>query len=289
MGNKRASLGRGLDKLLNNTSLLEEPAKPGDVTPGLLEIPLDRIQAGKYQPRKDMDVGALEQLASSIRKQGVLQPIVVRSISANRYEIVAGERRWRAAQMVGLKKIPSIIKELSDQITMAVALIENIQRENLNPMDEAVAIQRLIDECAMTHQQIAESLSKSRASVSNLLRLMSLTAEVREFIQRGELDLGHAKVLLALDSTEQAQAARMVTAKKLSVRETEKLVKNMQSPARQLYPDKMADPDLLRLQNNLSEKLKAQVKINHNQKGKGKMVIHYQNLEELDNIITLMN
>ncbi len=288
MANKRASLGRGLDKLLNNPSLLDDTPKSPSAKQGLQEISVECIQVGQYQPRKDMDVTALEQLANSIHQQGVLQPIVIRPISDDRYEIVAGERRWRAAQMAGLKKIPSVIKELSDQVTMAVALIENIQRENLNPIDESMAIQRLIEECAMTHQQVAESLSKSRASVSNLLRLANLTAEVRDFVRQRDIELGHAKVLLGLEGIEQIQAARVVIEKGLSVRETEALIKRIQSPpgsGSSLYPSKTIDPALLHLQNSLSEKLNTEVKLGHNQKGKGKLVIHYNNLEELDIIM----
>lgn len=290
MAKKRSGLGKGLDQLLSKSNILDNSgdisvAEKKPVTDGLTQLAVDKLQRGKYQPRKDMDVGALEQLASSIRKQGILQPLVVRPISADRYEIIAGERRWRAAQMAGLDKVPTIIKDVSDQDTMAVALIENIQRENLNAIDEAAAIQRLIDECAMTHQQVADVLDKPRSSISNLLRLMSLAQDVKEFIRRGDLELGHGKVLLALEGASQSQAARTVVAKQLSVRETEQLVRKLQSPAKQLYPNKAQDPEMLRLQNNLSDKLSAEVKISHNAKGKGKLVIHYANLEELDNIL----
>ncbi len=296
MAVKRKALGRGLGDLLQApavavtaTAEAEPAAQQATALEGLKMLPLDVIQSGKYQPRKDIDVGALEELASSIRTQGVLQPIVVRPISKDRYEIIAGERRWRAAQLANLEQIPTMIREVSDETTMALALIENIQRENLNPMEEAAALQRLMDEFNMTHQQIAESVGKPRSSVTNLLRLNGLNADVKTLVEHGDLELGHAKVLLTLEGTAQSQAARMVVAKGLSVRETESLAKRLQSPAKQLYKQKVIDPDVLNLQQRLAEKVGAMVQIQHNAKGKGKLVIHYHSLDELDGILEHIN
>lgn len=284
---KRPSLGRGLGELLSNSTFSAESKVAVAEQEGemLQQLSLDQIHAGKYQPRRDMNVAALEELASSIKEQGILQPIVVRPLSNKRYEIIAGERRWRAAQIAELDKIPVIVRNFSDQQTMAVALIENMQREDLNPMEEAIAIQRLIDECALTHQQVAESLGKSRSSVSNLLRLMSLHSDVKTLLEQGKLELGHAKVLLALNGGQQLKAANVVVAQRLSVRETETLVERMQSPANQLQVPKAMDPDVLRLQNDLSDKLSAAVKIQHTGSGRGKLLISYNNLDELEGIL----
>lgn len=292
---KRRGLGKNLGDLLSTdlTSLVQEQepvaasaasgtvAKHGD----LVYLPVEWIQRGKYQPRRDMDVAALEELALSIKTQGVLQPIIVRPIGDQRYEIIAGERRWRATQIAELDTIPALVKDVNDETTMALALIENIQRENLNPIEEAAAIQRLIDELDVTHQEVATALGKSRASVTNLLRLMSLNLEVRTMIEHGDLELGHAKVLLALEGSQQNQAARMIVAKNLSVRETERLVKNILSPVNQLNLQKSIDPDVRLLQDTLSEKLGAKVTVDHANSGKGKLTIHYNNLDELDGIL----
>ncbi len=287
---KKRGLGRNLGDLLSTdiSSMVSETVEATSVMPTqsqLAILPVDVIQRGKYQPRKDMDVAALEELALSIKAQGVLQPIVVRNIAPDRYEIIAGERRWRATQIAELDTIPAVIKNVSDETTMALALIENIQRENLNPIEEATAIQRLIDDLDMTHQEVATALGKSRASVTNLLRLMSLNPEVRTLLERSDLELGHAKVLLALDGPQQTQAARTVVAKGLSVRETERLVKDIQSPVSKLNLQKSIDPDVRLLQDNLSEKLGAKVVVEHSNKGKGKLVVHYNNLDELDGIL----
>lgn len=287
MASKKPILRRGLDQLLSNSNatlaevVQTEIKKEGE----LRSLPIEIIQRGKYQPRKDMKLSALEELASSIRSQGILQPVVVRPIGMGRYEIIAGERRWRAAQMAGLDKVPAIVREVSDEATMAMALIENIQRENLNPLEEAVAIQRLIDDCLLTHQQVAESIGKSRSSVTNLLRLLALNSEVRELIETGKLEAGHGKVLLALEGPSQTQAARTVVAKGLSVRETERLIRQTQFPTNKLLQTKSIDPDIRQLQNQLSEKLGSQVQILHSPRGKGKLVIHYHSLEALDGIL----
>lgn len=284
---KRKTLGRGLEKLLSNTGIMDEiiSATEEKTLEGLQQLELHLLQSGKYQPRRDIDLDALDELANSIRQQGVLQPIVVRPIAQNKYEIIAGERRWRAAQLAGLPTIPVIIKDVSDEATMAIALIENIQRENLNPIEEALAIERLLNKCSLTHQQVAHSIGKSRTTVTNLLRLISLSTEVKEWLARGDLELGHAKVLLALEGAPQIQAARMILAKGLSVRETEKIVQKMQTPAPLEYAKKQIDPDVKQLQNILTEKLNATVNISHSNKGKGKLVIFYNNLDELDLIL----
>lgn len=293
---KRLSLGRGLDKLL---SAPPHPIAEENFSASVLEIaneselrylPIEQIQPGLYQPRKEMDLDALEELSNSIRSQGILQPVVVRPLENHCYELIAGERRWRAAQMAELQKIPAIVKIVTDEDTFAMALIENIQRENLNPMEEAFAISRLIEEFSMTHQKVAQVLGKSRASVSNLLRLMTLTREVKDFLSRGDLELGHAKVLLALEGAEQIHAAKMVIAKGLSVRETETFLKKLRSSALQFYSaTRTIDPDIRQLQLKLTEKLGSAVKIQHNNKGKGKLVISYNNLEELDEILIHIN
>jgi ParB family chromosome partitioning protein len=247
-------------------------------------LPVDGIQRGKYQPRRDMDLEALQDLANSIKAQGVIQPIVVRHVLGGRYEIVAGERRWRASQMAGLTEIPAIIKDIPDEAAVAIALIENIQRENLNPMEEAVAFQRLLNEFSMTHQQVADAVGKSRASVTNLLRLLTLTEEVRTMLEHGDIEMGHARALLTLPETSQVDAALMIVEKGLSVRETEELARRMQLPNLPPMP-KSIDPDIRRLQQDLGNRLKLTVAINCNPKGKGKVVIRYSNLEELDTIL----
>lgn len=255
----------------------------------LMHLALDRIVPGKYQPRKDMDPVALQELADSIQAQGIIQPIVVRPIDDTRYEIIAGERRSRAARLAGLTQVPVVVKDISDQAAMAMALIENIQREDLNPIEEAYALQRLIEEFGLTHEQVASNVGKSRATVSNLLRLLSLESSVKTYLQHGDLELGHAKVLLALSGDAQIAAALQVTARGLSVRETEKLVQHFAA-----YPTTAAtipekhraqDPDVQRLERNLGERLGAPVTLKHQANGKGKLVIKYNSLDELDGIL----
>jgi len=281
---KKRGLGRSLDALLigSGAAIAENM---GDMPKEKLSmLPLEAIQRGKYQPRRDMNLESLEDLANSIRAQGVIQPIVVRHLLGGRYEIVAGERRWRASQLAGLKDIPALIKDIPDEAAMAIALIENIQRENLNPVEEAIALQRLLEEFSMTHQQIADSIGKSRAAVTNLLRLLTLAEEARTLLERGEIEMGHARALLALPELSQVDAALMVVEKKLSVRETEELVRRMQLPNLPAMP-KAIDPDIRRLQQDLANKIQLRVAIDCNAKGKGKIVIRYGNLEELDSIL----
>ena len=284
MAVKKRGLGRGLEALLSGSAVAaaEEPAGTD-----MREIPVDLLQPGKYQPRSDMHPESLEELANSIRAQGVVQPIVVRSInSAGQYEIIAGERRWRAAQMAGLHEIPAVVRNVPDEAAIAMALIENIQREDLNPIEEAVALQRLIDEFEMTHQEAAGAVGRSRAAVSNLLRLLTLNNDVRKMLEKGELEMGHARALLALDGEKQSQTAREVAAKGYSVRETEQLVRRLSAaPAKAKKTAKSLDPDIKRLQDDLTEKLAAKVAFQHTAKGNGKMVIHYNSLDELEGIL----
>ncbi len=280
---RKRGLGKSLDALLVGSGSITEGLSDGpNETLSLLSI--DAIQRGKYQPRRDMDPDALEDLANSIKAQGVIQPIVVRHLLGGRYEIVAGERRWRASQIAGLKEIPAIIRDIPDEAAIAIALIENIQRENLNPVEEAIALQRLLTEFTMTHQQVADAVGKSRTSVTNLLRLLTLTEEVMALLEKGELEMGHARALLTLPAISQIDAALMIIEKRLSVRETEELVKRLQLPNLPAMP-KSIDPDIRRLQQDLADKLKLAVAINCNPKGKGKVVIRYGNLEELDSIL----
>lgn len=289
MAVKKKGLGRGLEALLGAAAApapgAATAAEAGSMDGELRNLPVDVIQRGKYQPRIDMHPDTLQELADSIRAQGVVQPIVVRPIGENRYEIIAGERRWRAAQMAGLHDIPAVIREVADNAAIAMALIENIQREQLNPMEEARALQRLIDEFELTHQQAAEAVGRSRVAVSNLLRLLSLNDDVKRLLENGDLEMGHARALLALEGKQQSAAAQSVVAKGLSVRETERLAKHLlESPAEQVKA-KAADPDTKRLEQDLSQKLGAQVALQHGAKGKGKLVIQYNSLDELDGIL----
>jgi ParB family transcriptional regulator, chromosome partitioning protein len=283
MAVKKRGLGRGLDALLGGSMATVAASASGT---DLREVPVDLLQPGKYQPRVDMRAESLEDLANSIKAQGVVQPIVIRPIDAGRYEIIAGERRWRAAQMAGLHEVPAVVRDVPDEAAIAMALIENIQREDLNPIEEAVALQRLIDEFEMTHQQAASAVGRSRAAVSNLLRLLSLNDDVRKMLERGELEMGHARALLALEGSLQSEAARNVAAKGYSVRETEQLVRRLNSPAdASKKSSKAADPDIKRLQDELAQKLAAKVLFQHGAKGNGRMVIHYNSLDELDGIL----
>ncbi|HFE32703.1 MAG TPA: ParB/RepB/Spo0J family partition protein [Gammaproteobacteria bacterium] len=281
---KKRGLGRGLDALLGGSAaaMAESTADTE-----LRDLAVDLLQPGKYQPRTDMHPESLEELASSIRVQGVVQPIVVRELAeGGRYEIIAGERRWRAAQIAGLHEIPSLIRVVPDEAAIAMALIENIQRENLNPVEEANALARLIEEFEMTHQQAAEAVGRSRAAVSNLLRLLTLNDDVRRLLEHGDLEMGHARALLALEGEQQSRAAREVSAKGYSVRETEQLVRRLSAgTTEKSASDKALDPDIKRLQDDLSEKLAAKVVFQHAAKGNGKLVIHYNSLDELDGIL----
>lgn len=251
----------------------------------LIHLDLDLLQPGKYQPRKDMSPEALEELAHSIRNQGIIQPIVVRPVSNNQYEIIAGERRWRASQLAGVEKIPCIVKAVPDDAAIAIALIENIQREDLNAMEEAIALQRLMQEFELTHQQVADVVGKSRASVSNLLRLNGLNEPVKRLLEYGDIDMGHARALLAIEGEEQTNLARLVAAKELTVRETERLINQTLNPPKPVETT-TKDQDVCRLEQQLIERLGAKVSIAHSSKGKGKIVINYQNLAELDGILS---
>ncbi len=296
---KKRGLGRGLDALLGsgNTGASQPsdspsaPAQAESLAPAaaqdslLKNLPVEFIQPGKYQPRHDMHPESLEDLANSIRARGVMQPIVVRPISSNKYEIVAGERRWRACQLAGLDTIPVIIKEVPDDAAVAMALIENIQRENLNPIEEAMALQRLIDEFALTQQEAADAVGKSRTTVTNMLRLMSLNADVRNSLERGALEMGHARALLALPNEKQAEAAKSVVSKGLSVRQTEALVRRMLSQKGKKAPGDKIDPDIRHLQDDLSGKLGTHVTIQHSAKGRGKLILNYNSLEQLEGIL----
>jgi ParB family chromosome partitioning protein len=248
-------------------------------------LPIDLLQRGKYQPRTHMNGEALQELADSIKVQGVVQPIVVRPLGAGRYEIVAGERRWRAAQMAGLHSVPAVVRDIPDEAAIAIALIENIQRENLNPVEEAMALQRLIDEFGMTHQQTAESVGRSRAAVTNLLRLLTLNPDVRQMLEEGRMDMGHARALLALTGKAQSDAARQVVDKGLSVRETEQLVRRLTERPHAPKSVRAKDPDIRALEEKLADRLGARVVIQHASSGKGKLVIDYHSMDELDGIL----
>lgn len=280
MMNKKPRLGRGLDALLG-TALDAAPEKEE-----LRMLPLDTLQRGKYQPRTHMDKAALDELAASIKSQGVVQPIVVRNIAPGAYEIIAGERRWRAAQLAGLATIPAVIRKIPDEAAIAIALIENIQREDLNPIEEATALQRLIEEFGMTHQKVADAVGRSRAAVTNLLRLLTLNEDVRKMLDEGRMDMGHARALLALIGKDQSQAAQQVVERHLSVRETENLVRRMLARGQGGNSPRTAiDPDVRALQQQLSDKLGAKVRILHSRAGAGRLNIEYHSLDELEGII----
>ena len=317
MNMKKRGLGRGLDSLLgglkptpaptaaenaaapvsdasvssvppaNRIAAAQAVAAQQEETDGKLrQLPVDLLQRGRYQPRRDMHPESLEDLAASIKAQGIVQPITVRAIAGGRYEIIAGERRWRAAQQAGLHQVPAVVRELSDQAAMAMALIENIQREDLNPIEEADALRRLIDEFSLTQQEAADAVGRSRTAVTNLLRLLSLQEEVRRMLEHGDLEMGHARALLALEGAAQLDAARQVVARGLSVRETEGLVRRagQKKPAAAAVPAKV-DPDVRRLQDDLSERVGARVRIQANAKGKGKMTVEFSSHDELEGIL----
>ncbi|WP_022960826.1 ParB/RepB/Spo0J family partition protein [Halopseudomonas pelagia] len=282
MAVKKRGLGRGLDALLGQSNSAGQANNNQDQQ--LKELPVDLIQRGKYQPRRDMDPQALEELTNSIRVQGVMQPIVVRPIAEGRYEIIAGERRWRATQQAGLDSIPAVIRDVPDEAAIAMALIENIQREDLNPIEEAIALQRLQMEFELTQQQVADAVGKSRVSITNLLRLMALPDDVKLLLERGDLEMGHARALLGLPNEDQTAAARQVVAKGLTVRQTEALVRQWLNPRREAGETR-TNPDIERLQQDLAERIGAEVQIQHGAKGKGKLVISYSSLDELDGVL----
>ena len=286
MAVKKRGLGRGLDALLGSATANTLPKQ--DATPvaasELQHLSLECIQRGKYQPRGDMDQTSLEELAQSIKAQGVMQPIVVRLIAKNQYEIIAGERRWRASKLAGLATIPALVRDVTDEAAIAMALIENIQREDLNPVEEAIALQRLQKEFELTQQEVANAVGKSRATIANLLRLIGLPDEVKTLLAHGDLEMGHARALLGLPAEQQVEAARHVVAKGFTVRQTEALVRNMQAD-KPVEEKPIADPDVKRLEQKLAERLGTQVKIKHGQKGKGQLVISYGTLEELQGVL----
>ena len=288
MSTKKRGLGKGLDALIGrSTAKASASAATAEPSDGALrEVPIDLLQRGRYQPRRDMKPEALEELANSIRAQGVMQPIVVRPIPGNRFEIIAGERRWRASQMAGLEKVPALIRDVPDEAAIAMALIENIQREDLNAMEEAQALKRLQDEFGLTHQQVADAVGKSRATVSNLLRLLALNDDVQKLLDHGDLEMGHARALLSLEGRAQSEAARNVVSKGLSVRQTEALVRNqgVAKPAKSAKSS--ASADIRRLEENLSEKVGVPVSVQHSASGKGKLVLSYNSLDELDGILS---
>jgi ParB family chromosome partitioning protein len=292
MNAKKKRLGRGLDALLSKPVADTVAVTGADSEHPLKQIPLDLLQRGQYQPRIDIRQDSLEDLANSIRAQGVVQPIVARPIArageSQRYEIVAGERRWRAAQMAGLEDIPAIVRDIPDEGAIAMALIENIQREDLNPLEEARALDRLIREFDLTHADAAKAVGRSRASVSNLLRLLDLSEKVRTMLEARQIEMGHARALLSIsNAVQQHDAARQVVRNGLSVRETERLVKRMQATGAAKPVKKAADvdADIRRLEVEVSEKLGAKVSLQHSQKGSGKLVINYNSLDELDGIL----
>jgi ParB family chromosome partitioning protein len=286
MATRRKALGKGVGALLSG-GLDDVLASAGaGAKEELRDLPVDLLQRGRYQPRTHMDQSALEDLAKSIKVQGVIQPIVVRSLSQDKYEIIAGERRWRAAQLAGLDKVPAVVRNIPDEAAIAVALIENIQRENLNPIEEAMALQRLATEFDLTHEQVADSVGRSRAAVSNLLRLLTLNPNVRELLEDGTLDMGHGRALLALEGGTQSQAAKEVVKKGLSVRETEQLVRRMldKKPVKRKKAASV-DADTRALQENLSDRLGARVRLQHSAKGSGKLIIEYNSNDELEGIL----
>ncbi len=287
---KKRGLGRGLDALLggiNSESDTTERSVTGDSS-NLTRLPVDLIQRGRYQPRREFDSESLRELADSIAVQGVIQPIVVRSVENDRYELIAGERRWRAAQQAGLDEIPVVIKNVTEEAAMAMGLIENIQREDLNPLEEANALSRLLLEFELTHQAVARAVGKSRATVTNLLRLLELNEDVKSLVDSGKLEMGHARSLLGLKGEKQSEAAGKVVSQGLSVRETERLVRRLQgqedNPAKvTVHVDE--DPDIRRLLSDLTDRLGAKVNLQQNAKGKGKLVISYNSLDELEGIL----
>ena len=304
MAVKKRGLGRGLDALLGSGARAAPEPAPVAAPPDLKAVPvsedaaaarapdgalrmlpLDVIQRGKYQPRVDMHQESLQDLADSISAQGVVQPIVVRSIDAGRYEIIAGERRWRAAQLAGLHEIPAVVRAVEDRAAIAIALIENIQREDLNPLEEARALERLIREFEITHEQAAEAVGRSRAAVSNLLRLLDLEEAVKDMVQQGALEMGHARALLALRGAQQLEAARQVVSRGLTVRATEGLVKSIQRPQPAKPAAVKKDANIRHLETSLSDKLGATVAVRQGRGGKGKLEISYNSLDELDGIL----
>jgi len=295
MSSKKKGLGRGLDALLGGMRDPEPGTEDGTGDAGeseaaireIVSLPIDVIARSRYQPRREFDPDSLRELADSIVAQGVIQPIVVRPVGVGRYEIIAGERRWRASQQAGLSEIPVVVREVDEQSAIAIALIENIQRDDLNPLEEAGALRRLLTEFELTHQQVAEAVGKSRTAVSNLLRLLELNDDVKQHLQEGRLDMGHARALLGLHGPHQSTAAGQVISRGLSVRETEKLVRRLQAQEKPTSAgsEPSQDPNVRRLQDDLGERLGTRVRIQHGNRGTGKLVIAYNSLDELDGIL----
>jgi len=292
MSAKKKGLGKGLDALLGGemgAPLAEETIETSseqNSVQGLKELPVEFLQRGKYQPRKDMNPDALDELAESIRRQGIMQPIMVRVLAKDSYEIVAGERRWRAAQLAGLDTVPVIVKTITDEDAIALALIENIQREDLNAMEEALALTRLQQEFGYSQKEVAEAVGKPRSTVANLMRLTALEPEVAVLLERGDIDMGHGRALLGLEGSSQLEVARLVVGKDLTVRQTEALVRKWQDGEQATVQAPTKNQDIKRLEQKLSEQLGAGVAIQHGSGGKGKMVIRYNSLDELDGILT---
>jgi len=278
MAIKKRGLGRGLDALLSQST-------DGGAKKDVNKLPIDLLQRGKYQPRTEFAQDQLQELADSIGAQGIIQPIIVRPIGANKYEILAGERRWRAAQLAGLQEVDVVINDVDDRAAIAISLIENIQREDLNTLDESEALQRLIVEFDMTHQQAADAVGRSRAAVSNLLRLLELGTEAKGLLRTGQLEMGHGRALLALSEQQQVVAASKIVSRGLSVRATETLVKQLLKSGDEKRAVRIKDPDIERLQQNIAEKLGAKVNINHTSKGAGNIVIQYTSLDELEGVL----
>ncbi|XSG85010.1 MAG: ParB/RepB/Spo0J family partition protein [Methylohalobius sp. ZOD2] len=278
MAVKKRGLGRGLDALLGDSVLSDTPATPQT-------IPVERIETNPFQPRKDFDLDRLRELADSIKTHGVVQPVVVRAAgNDDRYELVAGERRWRAAQMAGLTEIPVVVRQLDDRASLALALIENIQREDLGPLEQADALCRLLEEFDMTHQQLSEAVGKSRTTITNLFRLLELQPEVKKLLSEGRIEMGHARALLGLTGEQQAAVALQVADGKMTVRAVEQLVKKMQNGAA-APPSAPMDPDIKRLQDELTDTLGAKVVIRHGKQGKGRLVINYSGLDQLEGLL----
>ena len=287
MATKKRGLGKGLDALLS-TPPSEDSSSSQQGGEQLRTLPIDLLQRSPYQPRKNFEQEALQELADSISSQGIIQPIVARPISnGKQFEIIAGERRWRAAQLAGLHEVPAVVREINDQTAMCLALIENIQREDLNPIEQAQALHRLLNEFSMTHEAVADAVGRSRSTVTNLLRLLELNPQVKELVENGNLEMGHARALLALEDTRQLEVARQVDKQGLSVRATENLVRKLQGGSKsKTKKTEKIDPNIRQLQDELSEKLGAQVKINNGKGGKGTLQINYNSLDELDGILS---
>jgi ParB family chromosome partitioning protein len=284
MATKRSSLGKNLDVLLGQIQTIQTVAEEKPPLEGFIRLPVEYLSRGQYQPRREFAEEPLKELADSIRAQGIIQPIIVRRVSEKRYEIIAGERRWRAAQMAGLQEVPVVIRAFSDEAALAAALIENIQREDLNPIEQANALYRLQQEFSLTHEEIAQTVGKSRAAVTNFIRLLQLDNAVKTWIESQTLSLGHAKVLLALSGQQQVEAAKMVVARHLSVRETEHLVHQLQKPVSSSKSPKKASPDIKRLETQFSDQLGAKVVIQPAKKGQGRVVIYYHSMDEFEGI-----